>query len=144
MKKIHVSGEGGSITIVAIGYERPSAENDSDLNWLNCKVNVNIPPFEGEYDASFTTLDFLNFGREIEMLSDLMIGQATFETDERALNFRFTMKARGEIVVEGESVIFMTAQTTLKFCFYIDQSYLYNIKKDISAVLNQFPVRKHH
>lgn len=141
MKDMRIHGVGGAIVIHVFGYERSVAENTSDANWLNCRVDIDVPPFSGVYDASFSTQDFLNFGQEIKVLSDNLSGQAAFETDEGALKLRLTMQARGELIIEGEAAVATAARTTLKFKLQADQSFLGDLRKAAMGVLTEFPVR---
>jgi len=141
MNQINIVGENGKVNIEVNGYERPTAKDVDDANWLNCSVYIDVPPFSGRYDASFSTRDFLNFGQELGVLSDHLSGQATFETDEGALRLRLVMGSRGEMVIEGEAEIVASARAALKFTLQADQSYLAELRRSVTAVSAEFPVR---
>ena len=141
MKEIRIIGDDGVVIIQVFGYERSTFENTSDANWLSCRINIDIPPFLGRYDASFTTQDFYTFGKELTALSAHLHGQAVFETDEGALRLRLKMHARGALVIEGEAVAMTTARSTLKFTIHADQSYLGELRRAVAAVSTEFPTR---
>jgi len=141
MKTINIVGENGKLTIEINRYERSTSKDVDDANWLNCTVYIDVPPFSGRYDASFSTRDFLTFGQELGVLSDHLSGQATFETDEGALRLRLVMGTRGEMMIEGEAEIRASARAALKFTLQADQSYLAELRRSVMAVSTEFPVR---
>ncbi len=141
MKEIRIRGEGGQIAVQVLGYERPAAGNLSDANWLNCSINVDISPFSGHYGASLSTQDFLAFGEELAVMSDRLAGEAKFDTDEGALSLRLVMEPLGELLIEGEAVVVGAIRAALKFTLHADQSYLGELRREVAAALNEFPVR---
>jgi hypothetical protein len=143
MSECIILGDGAKIAIKAISYERARADNISDANWIACNVILDIPPFCGEFEASFSTEDFRYFERELGLLSESLAGKAVFETDEGALRLLLVMRSRGELTVEGEAVFVGTARTSLKFRFSSDQSYLDDLLRGIGTITREFPVKGH-
>ena len=141
MTEIMIVGEGGRVRIQVAGYERQAAENLSDANWLNCNVSVDVPPFSGRYDAAFSTQDFVDFSKQLGVLSEGLAGEAVFQTDEGALHLRLVMQSRGGLTIDGEAVAVMVGRTALKFKLLADQSHLSDLRRAVQAVSTEFPVR---
>lgn len=140
MTEINISGNGRSICVNIIGYERDIVENDSDANWLNCYINIVMPPFSGEYMASLSTKDLIDFEVGLRSLSETFEGEAVLETDERAIFLRLSMKSQGQISIAGEAM--GSARTSLTFAFDVDQTYLNEYRRAVTAALKEYPARR--
>jgi hypothetical protein len=141
MSEFNILGNSARISIKAIKYERAKADNNSGANWVICNIIIDIPPFSGNLEASFSTEDFLNFERALAVLSASLKGEVAFETDEGALRLLLVIQSRGEVVIEGEVMSVGSARTSLKFRFLSDQSYLADLRQGIATVTAAFPVR---
>jgi hypothetical protein len=139
MTEMKIAGNGASICITVIGYERAHADNSSDANWLNCYVDIAVPPFSGGYEASLSTKDFLAFEKDLRSLSERLEGEAVLETDERAISIRISMRSRGLVIITGEATA--PTRSSLTFEFDVDQTYLDGYRREVTAILKQYPVR---
>lgn len=141
MNEIRILGEGGEVRISVSRYERSTAENGSDANWLVCDVAIDVPPFHGKFDASFTVSDFAHFGDGLALISNQLEGEAMFSPDEGALFLSVKMKSRGHLAIEGNATIVGAGRAVLNFAFSSDQSYLGELQNSIKELLTAFPVR---
>jgi hypothetical protein len=139
--KVSIKGHGASIAIEVFGYENLSAQNASDANWLNCRVVVDMGQFVGNYDASFTTSDFIRFRNELKTLQNTMRGSASFVTDEEALNCTIEMRATGTALVKGTARVHGHTTATLSFSFESDQSFLAEALREVEAAVCEFPLK---
>jgi hypothetical protein len=142
MTSVTIEGSGGSILIEVIAYENAAASNKSDANWLTSKIKVAAGPFSGEFRATLTTQDFACFDRELIELLRTLQGKATFQTDEEWLRLEIEMGSRGTCVVSGLAKSNDMPETSLKFAFESDQSWLAQTKRAVGEVLESFPVRQ--
>lgn len=136
-----IKGSGGSILIEVLGYERPTESGGSDANWVNCRVDLSVIPFRGQYNASFTTQDFVDFHKELDAIVCGTISKAAFIGDEQSLSFEIEIGARGAAVVTGEACLLGQPKVAVKFSFETDQSYLQGSLKELAEVIKQYPVR---
>jgi hypothetical protein len=58
-EEIKFASEQGWLTIKDHGYERSSAEDQDDANWLKCEVSLKVGPFSDAFNAAFTTYDLV-------------------------------------------------------------------------------------
>jgi hypothetical protein len=59
-------GEQGSLVMEVYGYERPTATNKDDANWLRCALTMKAGPFAGTFDVAFTTYDFIKLRDDLK------------------------------------------------------------------------------
>lgn len=140
--KLLINGHGASIGIETFGYENLSAQNTSDANWLKCRVVINVGQFTGDYDASFTTSDFVRFRDELKALCNTMSGSASFITDEEALDCTIEMRKTGAALVKGKSQVHGNTTVILSFSFESDQSFFAETLRGVEAVVKEFPMKK--
>jgi hypothetical protein len=140
--KVSINGNGASIAIEVLGYERPSAQDVSDANWLKCRVSTNLGQFIGNYDASFTTSDFTRFRDELRSVLTTMNGAAAFVTDEEALNCTIQLMRVGTAVVKGRAQAQGHVTAVLSFSFESDQSFLAETLLGLESVVQKFPLKK--
>lgn len=141
MINVPIEGSGGSISIEVLGYENPTASNDSDANWLRSRIRIAAGPFSGETDAALTTQDFVYFERELAEALRTLKGKATFQTDEDSLRFDVEMSSRGAATVSGAVKAGGGSQASLRFSFETDQSYLAQTKRALGEIVEHFPVQ---
>lgn len=140
--KVPINGNGASIAIEVFGYERHSAQNVSDANWLNCRVNANFGQFTGNYEASFTTFDFCRFRDELKPLLATMNGTAAFVTDEEALSCTIQFMRTGTAILKGRAQVQGRTAVILSFSFESDQSFLADTLRGVESVVQTFPIKK--
>jgi hypothetical protein len=142
MSEFRIIGDGVKIGVTVLGYERATALNTSDANWLNCDIDLAVPPFSGNYRAAISTQDFARFGEQLRGLSQHLVGSAEFSTDEQALRVTLTVGSRGELSIEGEASVTGNVRAALRFQAAADQSYLNDLVRAVSDVTQSFPIRR--
>ena len=142
MISMPIEGTGGSILIEVLGYENAATSNESDANWLRCRIKIATGPFSGEIDAALTTQDFAYFERELTEVLRTLKGKATFQTDEDGLRFEVEMGSRGVAMVSGAAKAKGGSRASLSFSFETDQSFLAQTKRALAEVVEHFPVQQ--
>jgi hypothetical protein len=139
---VPIKGDDGSISIEVVGYENATAGNDSDANWLTCRIEISAGPFRGQFDASLTTQDFADFRRQLDEVLQILKGKAVFQTHEDWLCLEIVMGTRGTAKVGGVAKISGGSKTSLSFTFETDQSYLAQTKNALDLMVRDFPVQQ--
>lgn len=141
MKRMSVIGDGGRVDIDVLTYERPDTNDGSDANWLSCAVSVQIGPFSGRYDASFSTQDFAYFAEGLEQLQGGVVGEAVFDPEEGAIALKMLGNGSGQVIVEVRSVIVAAYRVLVDSKMPSDQSYIPELLHSVRAILREFPER---
>ena len=139
--KLPINGHGASISIEVSGYERPSAQNVHDANWLKCSVALNLGYFTADYLATFETSDFVRFRDGLKIVLSTMSGAASFVTCEGALNCTIEMAPTGTARIKGVAQVHAHTTATLSFSFETDQSFLAETLREVEGVIREFPMR---
>jgi len=141
-EEIRIGSKQGSILIEVDGYERPSAEDYDDANWLKCTVAVNAGAFDGNFKTTFTTHDFVVLHERVEHQLAEMSGDITFENTEGDLTLNINMDKRGAALMSGTVHPHKYLEASLRFEFESDQSYLEQTRRQIQAVIRKYPTRE--
>ena len=139
--QITISGQGATIGIVIIGYEREQAENESDANWLSCSVDLRVGAFSAQYAANFATNDFREFRKQLLAHLEQQIAVAKFECDELPLVLSVALSRAGIGRVSGRATSTGQPSAALDFSFETDQSFLRSTLQQLDAALAAYPVR---
>jgi hypothetical protein len=139
---INLDGNEAKIQIEVIGYENPDAQDLSDANWLTCYVSLDIEKFTANFSASFTTNDFELFNNDLIRIVSDFVGSASFVTDEEKLYLNIEITKTGRACVKGLAQIHGKPKAALSFSFDTDQSFLRKTFHGVSAVLQNYPVKK--
>ncbi|MCL5773494.1 MAG: hypothetical protein M1536_03860 [Firmicutes bacterium] len=136
-----IAGHGARLSIEVFNYENSSAQNISDANWLKCRVVLNIYPFSGNFDASFTTQDFVRFLDDLRKILSELSGTASFLTDEDTLRLTVKMEKTGGVQISGIAEVSDQTHVTLSFSFKSDQTFVSQTYRELEAIVLQFPVK---
>jgi len=140
-ERLQVMGHDAGLMVEVLDYENRAAQNPDDANWLKCRIKVNAPPFVGEFQASFTTHDFVHLANALSAALRDCNGSAEFQTYEEGLAFRVDFRKTGQATVSGTAKIPAQTRTTLSFAFDSDQSFLRESLNELQGILSQFPVK---
>ena len=137
-----IQGNGQSVSISVYGYENEHTEDNSDANWLDCKISIKTDPFYGEFRAALTTHDFLYFFKKLSPMLEKLQGEASFQTIEDTIELKLKSSRLGGITVSGTACPFPgQAETKLSFNFEIDQCYLLESERILKSLVEQYPVK---
>jgi len=141
-EQITLAGEQGSLVIQVYGYERPSAEDQDDANWLRCELAVRVGPFAGTFKAAFTTYDLIAFSERLRSAVTTLSGTLSFQNTEGDIDLAIALDKRGGAVIKGRANPSGWLETSLQFRFDSDQSYLTKTLGQLEAVLRRFPAKQ--
>ena len=133
--------ENPKIEVSVLGYERDQTGEYHDDNWVNGHVSIRVGAFYGEFDAAFTTGDFVRFRTELEPLFETLSGQAQFSTLEGQLEFTLVGNGRGKIQVKGSGSDHPSLENELRFEFCLDQTFLPSTFRGLNEIISEFPTR---
>ena len=134
-----VGGHGGHVKLEVLGYERPSADNDDDANWLSCVASVRVGAFSGASRVSLTTHDFVGFEAGLRSMLDSLRGGASFQPREDMFVLNLEMQTGGTSRVSGRLDSDHLASARLTFSIDSDQSYLASTLAAVTAIVRAFP-----
>lgn len=124
MESIVFSGDGGRLTIEVLDYERPTASDVYDANWLKTTVSVAAGPFSGSFRANLTTWEFAKLHGQLAEAVERLSGRVDFESTESDVVLSVEFSHRGTATVSGLLRPNGSEKTTLSFNFETDQSML--------------------
>jgi hypothetical protein len=142
MTTLTLHGELGRKLVIGVhGFERETAEDPYDANWLRCSAEVEQGRLRGNVDASFTTNDFARFLSEMDRLMTGESAAASFNTMEEALAFRIEVDRAGRATVVGKLREVEAGGAELSFNFESDLSFLTKTHSDLKGIVAAFPHR---
>jgi hypothetical protein len=141
MNETTIRGGGSEVKISVLGYERESAVENSDANWLKARIAIRVGPFYADYEAALTTHDFAEFTEHLARIVADLEGQASFRTDEEWLSLEVELNKRGAATVQGIARVHGSPSASLSIRFNTDQSYLSQALAECRQIVRNFPVR---
>jgi hypothetical protein len=142
MKSIVFSGEGGQFTFQVSGYERPTASDVYDANWLKTTVSISAGPFAGSFRANLTTWEFAKLHGQLAGAVERLSGRVDFESTESDILLAVEFSHRGTATVSGLLRPNGSEKTTLSFSFETDQSALSETVRQFDELVVHLPVRE--
>lgn len=118
-----------------------SPVKDEGYEWVSVRVSLKVGGFSARFNASFLATDFVKFRNELQVLSDKLKGNATFETVEGQLRLKLGVDKLGHITVAGEVSDEAGIGNKLIFNMNIDQSYLPHTIRQLGTVIEGFRAR---
>jgi hypothetical protein len=141
MIPVSIRNETATIGIEVIRYENPMAGDPSDANWLSCRVDILVPPFQGRFDTALTTRDFLRFRNDLDLAMARMKGKASLVAEEEGICVEIDLAKTGKVKASGQSKMLGTTRVHLTFGFETDQSFLQSTLRALNEVVQHFPLR---
>jgi len=139
MLEATIAAHGCRIVVSVSGYERASAEDYHDANWLDGAVAVELDGYRARQAVSWQAAELLAFADDLDRLGRDLTGtaQLTHLEDEVALRIALD-HGRGEL----EGVVRRPARAALTFeGVEIDQTQVGVAARELRAILRAFPVR---
>jgi hypothetical protein len=141
MNEWKIEGTGARLAVRVLSYERASATNQSDANWLRCKVEATFGTFSGSAEYAITTTDLAQFENSLREMLEGQSKKASFSTMEEGIGFELDLNGRGQSTVSGFLRSPAMPKVKIEFAFQSDQSYLHQTLAALSQVNGQFPKR---
>lgn len=136
-----IEGNGARLVIEVLSYERESAIDESDANWLRCKAQGIFDGFSCKCEYSILTNDFREFEASLRGMIEGRSANAYFSTTEEGLGLELERDSAGHCKVSGFLRSFGMPKSKLEFVFESDQSYLRQTLAELVRVNERFPVR---
>jgi hypothetical protein len=140
-EQITFLGNVGRLTVEVSGYEREVADNEDDANWLSSTIAIQAPPFSGTFAASLRTHELQDFYEHLDAALRSLSGTVVFQTLEDDLTLEFQFQNKGSVSITGVAQPHRFRANVLRFRFESDQSSVGLAAKELSSVLQHFPVR---
>ena len=135
-----IAGQGASITVNIITRENPDTKNVYGGNRLACEVGLDVPPFTGQFNASYTTQEFFKFWTGLSMVLSSSKGEAVFGSVDDPLQVTIGIEPSGRAVVKTTARGHGPGNPTVSFSFESDQRYLSKTCKELEEVISQYPI----
>jgi len=129
------------VAITVLNYERSPVGEFYDDNWLLCEVSVQVGAFSGKFQANFLTSELEGLLQALRKLHQELRGDYIFEPLEEQLILRVSCDNLGHIQIDGEAMDQAGIGHKLTFGFSLDQTYLSATLRELSDVVQAFPVR---
>ena len=140
MSTIEIAGRGGKLIISLLRYERDSASNYSDANWLSSELEVDITPFSGTSSVTFMTHDFTRFLEQLQQVDSNFTGDVTLECEVGKLRLTIKFKPQWSISIQG-SIKSDVSNSMLAFDMDSDERFINKLIEDLEMATRVFPVR---
>lgn len=142
MDAIVFSGDTGHLTFEVSDYERPTASDVYDANWLKTTISVSAGPFSGRFKANLTTWDFAKLHEQLAKAVEQLSGRLDFESSESDIVLAVEFSHRGTATVSALLRPNGSEKTTLSFTCETDQSALSNTVRQLDELVVHLPVRE--
>jgi hypothetical protein len=142
IESIVFSGDGGKLTLEVSDYERPTASDVYDANWLKTTVSIAAGPFSGSFRANLTTYEFARLHGQLAEAVKRLSGRVDFESTESDILLAVEFSHRGTATVSGLLRPNGSERTTLSFNFETDQSILSETVRQLDELVVHLPVRE--
>jgi hypothetical protein len=136
------SGDGGRLQFEVFGYERPTASDMYDANWLKTTVSVAAGPFSGSFRSNLTTWDFAKLHEQLAEVVKRLSGRVDFESSESDVVLSVEFSPRGTATIAGLLRPNGSERMTLSFNFETDQSALSETVQQLDELVVRLPVRE--
>jgi hypothetical protein len=135
-------GENQKVLIEVSGFERPSADNEADANWLASFLTVKAGPFSGTMRLAFMTHDLTVLRDRLKQALASQSGAVAFENTDGELSLAVDFNERGGASIKGVARTHGPLGAALHFQFETDQSALTQTLYQLEDALRAFPVRR--
>ena len=138
---VEFRGQGGTLVVTVVGYEREVASDESDANWLSCSANLILQHLSFSVAFAATTRDFLRFREQLSAITT-SAGSATLATDEEVITIRLQRTAIGELTINAVMKDQGVPRSRVEVELLNDQTHVSDIRGEVELIVNRFPVRR--
>ena len=121
------------------GFERPSADNEADANWLASFLTVKAGPFSGTMRVAFTTHDLTVLHDRLKQALASQSGTVHFENTDGELSLAVDFKKRGGASIKGVAQTSGPLGAALHIQLETDQSTLTQTLHQLGGCSASFP-----
>lgn len=129
------------VEIDVLRYERAPVGDYHDDNWLTVQILVAAGGFRGKVDASILTAELVDFLTQLHSLKETLRASAVLSTVEEQLELTLTGDGKGHITLSGNVLDQLGSGNRLVLEFSFDQSQLNASIRELTEVVERFPVR---
>lgn len=139
--KFHLLGdENEKVEIDVLTRRHPNTTDYWDINWIDSKINVEIPGYLVQFHASLRTDELSEFLQELKLMNRNLKGKAILSNLDRYIHFECKMNPLGKLNWSGKTCFPAGFGSVLTFEFKSDQSYLERLIKELNVILEVYPV----
>ena len=131
-----------SIVVIPMESINYNSELSWDKNWIKTKIAIKAGAFTGNYIGEFMTHDFVNFKKELQNLYVNLNSSAGFNDLEGYLKIDIQGDGLGHLNVTYSASDKPGYGSTLTSNFYLDQTYIPNLIRQLDEIIELFPVIK--
>jgi hypothetical protein len=119
----------------------PTADDYWDGNWLNTEIEISAGEFGGGYAANLRVDEFVDFRRQLALLSENLKGKASFTATEPWIQISAEGDGLGHFDVACEAKDNLGPGNTLNFRLGFDQTELARMLHQLGRIVERFPLR---
>lgn len=134
-----LKAEGRFIEIIILRRSYPESIDFEDGNWLESKIEIDVPGFKGLYGANLRVDDFERFYEDLEKLRTFQSKEIEFVTMEEGVYLKGTLDMTGNIKWYGMAKP-SYGNSCLTFVIEMDYSSIDDLLRQTQDVLNNYPV----
>lgn len=139
--EIRAVGDGFAITITVDRYERLTAQDESDLNWLKCELSARVGVFTGVFELGLTTDELESWGEQLGKLLERGSGEVLLVSEEDNLRLEVVLGLAGRAQLSGRISSQDMARAALEFQAETDRTSLAQLHADLRRIVRDYPTR---
>lgn len=143
MKKLDILGSETKVEIKIFERLYPESIGSWERDWVKSAISVEIPGYSANFLADLRTEEFKEFRDQLAAMNQELEGTGSLISLENAIEAKAVMDSLGGIYWEVSTCYPIGTGAVLTFGFDSDQSYLYQLVKELDEVLKEFPVLEH-
>lgn len=135
-----IQNEDSIIEIKVINRPYADADDIWDINWLSCNVKIRIPCFTANFCTYITCNELKSFYDGLRIFHAELKGTVCLCTLEGGINVEASVDKLGHIEWKAEVQYPEGYGAELNFTFNTDQSYVYQILRDLKQTIDEYPI----
>jgi len=123
------------------GYERPTAEDASDLNWLDSRISLETRDIRVTSALALTADELGALAQQMDALLGDAGGEVTWEAEEQGLSLHLELSRGGSARISGVMRLTPGVVTSIAFKASTESSSLRRALSGLQEIVDRFPQR---
>jgi hypothetical protein len=129
------------LKVEVLNYVRPDLSDYWEANWIFSRINIKAGSFSADYIAQLQTTDFREFKKGLDRLYNDLKSATQFYSLEDWLTIIISGDGLGHFKVDCKACDLPGRGNRLEFKMHIDQTEIPSLVKQLSEILDKFPVK---
>ncbi|TCS81040.1 WapI family immunity protein [Tepidibacillus fermentans] len=138
--KFTISGDKSKLGIDVVTRKYPQSDYYLDVNWLTCKINVEIPGYSASFYGEIFADEISGLFNQLKEMSQQNTDYASLEMRENYIRLEAKKDQLGHIQWNVSTTYPPNKGATLTFKMNSDKTYLSELLREMEQVVQKFPV----